>query len=281
MTLFVQMSLMLEWMNAWMARIQTQKWYFRMRTQAIESSFVLKTTQKMTFRSQFALIFPWYGLVWVRLVVYALASETFTSALSDWCSHVCGITDTCDSRASVFNRRFGDFMVCLSWLISDWRRHSVSVYKKRYHLPYWACNHFHQLLSHRAFSTPSILFTRRFILGFVPHMQACTIRLWHRTLVNGNTGWLRPISVSPTHKRYVCPRWQQERLMQYCSYMYSCWKLNLLMACLALKRNTVHGLGTKSDWIKAFLCKQQQPESLYDWICWQIWAYLYKYIFTC
>lgn len=144
-------------------------------------------------------------------------------------------------------------MVCLSWLISDWRRHSVSVYKKRYHLPYWACNHFHQLLSHRAFSTPGILFTGRFILGFARHMQACTVRLWHRTLVNGNMGWLRHISVSPTHKRNVCPRWQQETPMQYCSYTYSCWNLNLFMACFALTRNTVHGLGTKSGWIKALL----------------------------
>lgn len=150
----------------------------------------------------------------------------------------------------------------------------MSVYKKRYHLPYWACNHFHQLLSHRAFSTPGILFTRRFILGFARHMQACTVRLWHRTLVNGNMGWLRPISVSPTHKRHVCPRWQQEMLMQYCSYTYSCWNLNLLMACLALTRNTVHGLGKevgldKSPFINAACrlpSKPQQPESFSDWI---------------
>ena len=170
-----------------------------------------------------------------HLVVTPVAALVLPYAeLSDRCSHVFGFTHvqltTRHYRTSTLNWRCADISVASAgWCTAQEHALSVAVYDETCHyLPErviistgWRRTLF---LAHG-----DVLFSGRLLLESALHMPALTcayvnrdILLELRTLVDRNVGWSRHISTPSAHKRYVCPMWRQETLMQQWCHRYGC-----------------------------------------------------------
>lgn len=131
---------------------------------------------------------------------------------------------------------------CLSWLMYGSRIHSVSVclwgnlsFTPEYVIisTSWRNALF--------LAQVNVLFSGRLLLELALHMPAhmCVfvkvlekrdILLELHALVDRNVGWSRHISMSSTHKRYVCPMWQEKMPTQHWCHCYSCQESGAL-AC--------------------------------------------------